>query len=111
MEIIAHCGWRYSRFPLGFREAGELLPERGVLVFHETARPWCAKFGQVYAHGHRLQTSRSISSFRMRLPFPRACARRRSSSPRSVSRNRPVPEATGPAAPAGTRSGAGEPVR
>ncbi|GAB2817351.1 hypothetical protein GCM10027073_56340 [Streptomyces chlorus] len=46
---IAHCVWRYFRFPLSFREVEELVPERGVLVSHETVRRWCAKFGQAYA--------------------------------------------------------------
>ncbi|MET9831977.1 IS6 family transposase [Streptomyces sp. NPDC006385] len=37
----------------GFREVDELMPERGVLVSHETVRRWCAKFGQTYANGLR----------------------------------------------------------
>ncbi|MFE5549536.1 hypothetical protein ACFQ71_37790 [Streptomyces sp. NPDC056534] len=29
VEVISHCVWLYFRFPLGFREAGELMLERG----------------------------------------------------------------------------------
>ncbi|GAB3179962.1 IS6 family transposase [Streptomyces incanus] len=49
IEVISHCVGRYFRFPLSFREAGKLLPGRGVLVSHETARRWCATFGQACA--------------------------------------------------------------
>ncbi|WP_406729389.1 hypothetical protein WJ438_39510 [Streptomyces sp. GD-15H] len=49
--IIAHCGWRYVRFLLGFREVEELMPGRDVLVSHETVRRWCVTFGQACAAG------------------------------------------------------------
>ncbi|PWI05969.1 IS6 family transposase [Streptomyces sp. NWU339] len=52
-EVISHCVWRSFRFPLSFREAGKLLPGRGVLVSHETVRRWCATFGQGYADALR----------------------------------------------------------
>ncbi|MEV0694764.1 IS6 family transposase [Streptomyces sp. NPDC050388] len=58
VEVIAHCVGRYFRFPLSFREAGKLLPGRGVLVSHETVRRWCAKFGQGYANGLRRRRGR-----------------------------------------------------
>ncbi|WP_406729217.1 IS6 family transposase [Streptomyces sp. GD-15H] len=58
MEIIAHCGWRYVRFPLSFRGVEELRPGRGVLVSHETVRRWCATFGQTYADGLRRRRPR-----------------------------------------------------
>jgi putative transposase len=45
--------WLYHRFPLSFREAQELLLQRGVIVSYETIRRWCAKFGQAYANGLR----------------------------------------------------------
>lgn len=51
VEIIAHCVWLYSRLPLSFREAEELMFERRVIVSHGTARRWCTKFGQPYANG------------------------------------------------------------
>jgi hypothetical protein len=41
--------WLYHRFPLSFREVQEMMPERGIIVSHETVRQWCAKFGQTYA--------------------------------------------------------------
>ncbi|MGW1902993.1 IS6 family transposase, partial [Streptomyces hirsutus] len=50
-EVISPCVWRYFRFPLSFREAEELMPQRGVIVSYETVRRWCAKFGQAYANG------------------------------------------------------------
>ncbi|CAM5321265.1 IS6 family transposase [Streptomyces hirsutus] len=58
MGTISHCVWLYSRFPLSFREAGEPMRERGVLVSHETVRRWCAKFGQGCANGLRRRRPR-----------------------------------------------------
>lgn len=53
VEVISHCVWQYFRFPLSFREAEELMLERGVIVSYETVRRWCLKFGQQYANGLR----------------------------------------------------------
>jgi putative transposase len=47
--IIAHCVWRYHRFPLSLREVEELMVVRGVIVCYETIRAWCARFGPGYA--------------------------------------------------------------
>ncbi|GAB3176778.1 IS6 family transposase [Streptomyces incanus] len=58
VEVISHCVWLYFRFPLSFREAGELMLQRGVLVSHETVRRWCMKFGQAYANGLRRRRPR-----------------------------------------------------
>jgi hypothetical protein len=58
VEIIAHCVWPYFRFPLGFREVGELMLERGVPVSHETVRRWCATFGQARAGALRRRRPR-----------------------------------------------------
>ena len=55
---IAHCVWLCFRFPLGFREVGELMLERGVVVSYETVRRWCAKFGQGCANGPRRRRPR-----------------------------------------------------
>jgi len=52
-EVIAHCVWLYHRFPLSFREAGELMPARGAIVSCETIAQWCAKFGPAYARALR----------------------------------------------------------
>ncbi|MBL3671768.1 IS6 family transposase [Streptomyces sp. M2CJ-2] len=57
-EVISHCVWLYFRFPLSFREAGELMPGRGVIVSYETVRRWCLKFGQAYADGLRRRRPR-----------------------------------------------------
>jgi putative transposase len=48
-EIISHAVWLYHRFPLSFREVGELLLARGIIVSHETIRAWCERFGSQYA--------------------------------------------------------------
>jgi putative transposase len=54
VEAISHCVWLYFRFPLGFRQAEELMLERGVIVSYETVRRWCLELGQQYASGlHR----------------------------------------------------------
>ncbi len=58
VEIISHCVWLYFRFPLSFREAGELMLARGVIVAHETVRRWCAKFGQQHAGALRRRRPR-----------------------------------------------------
>ncbi|MER7692508.1 IS6 family transposase [Streptomyces sp. NPDC097610] len=58
VEVISHCVWLYFRFPLRFREAEELMLERGVIVSYETVRRWCAKFGQAYAYGLRRRRPR-----------------------------------------------------
>ncbi|MFE9976887.1 IS6 family transposase [Streptomyces hirsutus] len=57
-EIISPCVWRYFRFPLRFREAGEPMLARGVVASHETVRRWCLKFGQAYANGLRRRRPR-----------------------------------------------------
>ena len=58
VEIIAHCVWLCHRFPLSFREAGELMLARGVVVSCETIRRWCGKFGQAYASALRRRRPR-----------------------------------------------------
>lgn len=49
-EIISHAVWLYFRFCLSFRDVGELLFERGVVVTYEAIHKWCRKFGQQYAN-------------------------------------------------------------
>ncbi|MFD0208660.1 IS6 family transposase [Streptomyces hirsutus] len=58
VEVIVHCVWLYFRFPLSFREVGELMLQRGVIVSHETVRRWCTKFGQAYANSLRRRQPR-----------------------------------------------------
>src|SRR5205085_9331593 len=43
--IIQHAVWLYLRFTLSYRDAEELLAERGVDVSYETVRRWVLKFG------------------------------------------------------------------
>jgi putative transposase len=38
---------------LSFRDIGDLLAERGIIVTHETIRQWCLRFGQEYANSIR----------------------------------------------------------
>ena len=57
-DIIAHATWRYFRFPLSYRDVGELLAARGIVVTDEAIRQWCRKFGQAYANGLRRRQPR-----------------------------------------------------
>jgi putative transposase len=58
VEIISLGVWLYHRFPLSFREVQEMMLQRGVQISHETIRPWCVKFGQIYANGLRRRRPR-----------------------------------------------------
>jgi putative transposase len=49
-EIISHAIWLYFRFPLGLRLVEEMLAARGIIVSHETVRPWALEFGQAFAN-------------------------------------------------------------
>ena len=49
--IISHAVWLYHRFCLSFRDAEDLLAERGLVVTYETIRHWCQTFGPAYAIG------------------------------------------------------------
>ena len=48
-DIISHAVWLYHRYCLSFRDAEDLLAERGIIVSYETVRQWCGKFGLDYA--------------------------------------------------------------
>ena len=48
-EIIGHAVWLYHRFCLSFRDAEDLLAQRGITVSYETIRQWCRTFGPEYA--------------------------------------------------------------
>ncbi len=48
-DIISHAVWLYHRFCLSFRDAEDLLAQRGVAVTYETIRQWCQTFGLDYA--------------------------------------------------------------
>ncbi len=67
-EIISHAVWLYHRFCLSFRDAEDLLAQRGITVTYETIRQWCQTFGLDYArrlrrpraHGRHLVSGRDI---------------------------------------------------
>jgi len=52
-EIISHAVWLYHRFSLSFRDAEDLLAQRGIIVTYETIRRWCRHFGSAYARALR----------------------------------------------------------
>ena len=47
--IISYAVWLYYRFNLSHRDVEDLLAERGIIVSREAIRPWCIKFGALYA--------------------------------------------------------------
>ncbi len=55
-EIISQAVWLYHRFCLSFRDAEDLLAQRGITVTYETIRHWCHTFGPTY--GRRLRHRR-----------------------------------------------------
>ena len=57
-DIISHAVWLYYRFCLSFRDAEDLLAQRGVTVTYETIREWCQRFGPVYARQLRRRRGR-----------------------------------------------------
>src|SRR5205085_355006 len=58
-EVISDAVWLYFRFPLGLRMVEEMLAASGIIVSHETVRPWARKFGQDFSN-----------RIRRRLPAP-----------------------------------------
>ena len=57
-EIISHAVWLYHRFCLSFRDAEDLLAQRGITVTYETIRQWCHAFGPDYARRLRRRRGR-----------------------------------------------------
>ena len=57
-EIISHAVWLYHRFCLSFRNAEDLLAQRGITVTYETIRHWCQTFGPDYARRLRRRRGR-----------------------------------------------------
>ena len=57
-DIISHAVRLYHRFCLSFRDAEDLLAQRGVTVTYETIRQWCQRFGPVYARRLRRRRGR-----------------------------------------------------
>ena len=58
--IISHAVWLSHRFCLSFRDAEDLLAQRGVTVTYETIRQWCQRFGTVYARRLRRRRGRMV---------------------------------------------------
>ena len=58
-EIIRHAIWLYHVFNLSLRDVELLLAERGVVVYYETVRRWCKKFGASFAD---VRPDRAISA-------------------------------------------------
>ena len=56
--IISHTVWLYHRFCLSFRDAEDLLAQRGIIVSYETIRAWCRTFGSAYARRLRRRQGR-----------------------------------------------------
>src|SRR3954452_21974376 len=63
--IIQHAIWLYLRFTLSYRDAEELLADRGLGVSYETVRRWVLKFGPRFAR--RLRRCRPRASDRWHL--------------------------------------------
>ncbi len=57
-EIIGHAVWLYHRFCLSFRDAEDLLAQRGITVSYEAIRFWCFKFGPEYARSLKRRQGR-----------------------------------------------------
>jgi putative transposase len=45
-EIVSHVVWLYHRFCLSFRDAEDLLAQRGIIVSYEAIRHWCRTFAR-----------------------------------------------------------------
>ena len=48
-DVIRQAVWLYFRFTLSFRDAEDLMAERGIEVSYETIRCWTRKFGRLFA--------------------------------------------------------------
>ena len=57
-EIPSYAVWLYHRFGLSFRDAEDLLAQRGITVTYETIRQWCQHFGLDYARRLRRRRGR-----------------------------------------------------
>jgi transposase-like protein len=61
--IISHAVWLYHRFCLSFRDAENLLAQRGITVSYETIRQWCLTFGPEYARTLRRRRRLSVRAW------------------------------------------------
>ena len=77
-DIISHAVWLYYRFCLSFRDAEDLLAQRGVTVTYETIRQWCQRFGPVYARRLRRRRGRMGDTWHLDEVFVTIQGRRQS---------------------------------
>ncbi len=76
-EIISHAVWLYHRFCLSFRDAEDLLAQRGITVSYETIRQWCHTFGPEYARSLRRKRGRLGDTWYLDELFVKIQGRRR----------------------------------
>ncbi len=57
-EMISRAVWLYFRFSLSFRDVGDILAQRGIVVTSETVRQWCLTCGQTYTNELRRRRPR-----------------------------------------------------
>jgi len=76
-EIIGHAVWLYHRFCLSFRDAEDLLAQRGIIVSYETIRQWCQTFGPEYARTLRRRRGRLGDTWHLDELFVKIQGRRR----------------------------------
>jgi putative transposase len=62
-ESISHAVRLYHRFCLSFRDAEDLLAQRGIIVSYEAIRHWCRTFGPQYARTLRRRRGRMGTSW------------------------------------------------
>ena len=76
-DIIGHAVWLYHRFCLSFRDAEDLLAQRGITVSYETIRQWCLTFGPAYAKTLRRRRGRLGDTWYLDELFVKIQGRRR----------------------------------
>ena len=76
-QIIGHAVWLYHRFCLSFRDAEDLLAQRGITVSYETIRQWCRTFGPEYARTLRRRQGRLGDTWYLDELFVKIQGRRR----------------------------------
>jgi putative transposase len=62
-QVIRLVVIMYVRFPLSLRNVEDLLFERGIDLFHETAQMWWNRFGPLFAGDIRRQRVGRMSGF------------------------------------------------
>ena len=80
-EIISHAVWLYHRFTLSFRDAEDLLAERGITVSYKAIRSWCRKFGPGASRAYL--TSQPATGRRSASRLPHCGIRKRPTTSRS----------------------------